>query len=475
MLMIQSGSDCIFRLLTGSGEIFLEGFYMKKVYGVLVVMVIAGLVLSGCANPNAELFEGEWGRAITWSDADKDEAIVVVAEPSLRTNSSGTKIKPNQENAEFPGMWYSYKNGDKDDGYLKVEGWVLDKYESFTITIQVDKNYWDYVIYTPSYQAEVDGFLTFLVGNTEKGNKEINNVWVSEYVLKPPVAKPILNLGFIGYYLNPDTGKAQQTSFYWQDLKEGDLIDWDAVDAAYAEWVAGGGLPIYGTHWHSSGFQPINFEYRDPVGYDDFGADQLEGYYHSYYVSPDYELPTVELGFIGWYGQKPDGSPMQTSFYWQTLRPGETIDWDAVDAAYADWVAQGGLEPDRTFWQTSGPESFTFADYAAVGYKDFTEGQLESYYQAFYVDPGYKLPQLPPDDPDPKEKCCKHVVYKPCQDKDKCFRFSVKHTEKGKCTTYNHCEKVPSGKNSCIFSYPKYKVEVKWDKNCKITSCCIKR
>jgi len=82
------------------------------------------------------------------------------------------------------------------------------------------------------------------------------------------------------------------------------------------------------------------------------------------------------------------------------------IDWDAVDAAYADWVAKGGLAPKRDTWQTSGYSSFTFEDYAPLGFGDFTLGQLESYYKAWYVDPGYVLPpvekepDLPPGDSD---------------------------------------------------------------------------
>jgi hypothetical protein len=101
----------------------------------------------------------------------------------------------------------------------------------------------------------------------------------------------------------------------------------------------------------------------------------------------DGEETGISLGFIGYYGY--EDHVLSTSFYWQHLEKGSLIDWGAVNAAYDDWVANGGLEPDRTVWQTSGAGSFTFEDYAGIGYADFTEYQLESYYLSFYLDPGY--------------------------------------------------------------------------------------
>ena len=98
----------------------------------------------------------------------------------------------------------------------------------------------------------------------------------------------------------------------------------------------------------------------------------------------------VNLGFIGYYLY--DGNVLSTSIHWQNLEEeGDMIDWDAVDAAYDAWVAQGGLAPERALWKTSGYASFSFKDYAELGYEDFTDGQLESYYKAYYVDPGYIL------------------------------------------------------------------------------------
>lgn len=117
---------------------------------------------------------------------------------------------------------------------------------------------------------------------------------------------------------------------------------------------------------------------------------------------PDTTPVTVNLGFIGYYLF--EDQVLSTSIHWQNLeKEGDMIDWDAVDAAYDEWVANGGLRPDRTLWQTSGYASFTFSDYAALGYGDFNDGQLENYYLAYYVDPGYVIPEEPEEPGEPGE------------------------------------------------------------------------
>jgi len=98
----------------------------------------------------------------------------------------------------------------------------------------------------------------------------------------------------------------------------------------------------------------------------------------------------VNLGFIGYYVY--DGKVMSTSIHWQNLeKEGDCIDWAAADAAYSAWIADGGLIPERKEWQTSGYASFTFDDYTTMCFGDFNLGQLEDYYKAYYVDPGYVL------------------------------------------------------------------------------------
>jgi len=106
----------------------------------------------------------------------------------------------------------------------------------------------------------------------------------------------------------------------------------------------------------------------------------------------------VNLGFIGYYtydfGGENGVRVLSTSIHWQNLEEGDMIDWVAVDEAYDAWIAQGGLAPERALWQTSGYGSYTFEDYAPLGFGDFDDLQLENYYLAYYVDPGYVLPYV---------------------------------------------------------------------------------
>ena len=111
-----------------------------------------------------------------------------------------------------------------------------------------------------------------------------------QYVPVVSVVKPV---GFIGYYMFGDA--VLSTSFYWQTLNEGDLIDWVAVDAAYADWVARGGL-MHGLVCVTSGSASFAFDYGAVVGYDDFTTPgQLESYYLQYYVDSGYVLPAVKV------------------------------------------------------------------------------------------------------------------------------------------------------------------------------------
>ena len=215
-------------------------------------------------------------------------------------------------------------------------------------------------------------------GNSDNDVKEYGETTI--VVNSPPVE---INLAFIGYYLY--NGNVLSTSIHWQNLKEGDMVDWDAVDAAYAEWVANGGLVPRRETWQTSGYASFTFADYAALGFGDFNLGQLENYYLAYFVSPGYILSPVEvnLGFIGYYLH--EGRILNTSFYWQTLKAGDVIDWDAVDAAYANWVAQGGFAPCSGLWRTSGPDSFTFAYRAPLGFGDFNLGQLETFYIAHYV------------------------------------------------------------------------------------------
>ena len=228
-------------------------------------------------------------------NAATDKAVAVNIKEvrnDTRKNASGEKITSNAHSAKYPGIFFIWDSKQKDNGYLVVSECVFDYYKSFVLTSKNSNEFWDFPIALQEGQKAVNGAYIFFIPKAQN-NKNINMVFVSEWAQKPVDTKKVhVNLGFIGYYLY-------------------------------------------------------------------------------------------------------DGIVMSTSIHWQNLEDGECIDWDAVDAAYADWIAQGGLAPDRTLWQTSGYASFTFEDYANKCHGDFNIGQLENYYKSYYVDPGYVAPSAP--------------------------------------------------------------------------------
>ena len=200
-----------------------------------------------------------------------------------------------------------------------------------------------------------------------------------------------ISVGFVGYYYYSDGSGIGNYSFYWQTIPEGGFLDWAAVDAAYAGWVAGGGLAPDGTVWQTSGPAPFTFGWNDSVSYSQFTADQFDSYDSGYYVDPGY---AISVGFIAYY-ENGNGGVSTTSIGWQDIRPGSTINWDAVDAAYDAWVAEGGLAPQKDLCHTSGYAPLTFEWNAPIGFSDFSLAQQEGYYKSFYIDPGYIAPAAP--------------------------------------------------------------------------------
>ncbi|MCL2509677.1 MAG: hypothetical protein FWF07_01175 [Methanomassiliicoccaceae archaeon] len=199
-----------------------------------------------------------------------------------------------------------------------------------------------------------------------------------------------INVGFIAYY--DHDGTVMSTSIGWQELRSGDNIDWAAASNVYDSYVAQGYLAPDGTVCQTSGYAPLTFAWGDQIGFSDFTIGQLEYAYNSFYIDPGYiaPAPAIEVGFIGYYVN--DGKVMSTSIFWQEILPGGSIDWAAVDAEYADYVALGYLAPLKDTCVTSGAASLSFTWGDAIGYSDFTSGQLETYYGAFYVDPGFIAP-----------------------------------------------------------------------------------
>ena len=271
---------------------------MKKcLFGMVTVLTVIGLILSGCADP---LVSDGFARSVSITAADKAAKVEIDPVPSPRSNASGVKITSNAHSADFPGIFFIWDSKQKDAGYLKVEEWIFDDYESFVLTAKMSNEYWDFPIAVQPGQDAVDGCYIFFIPKVI--GKNINMVFLPEWVAAKggddeEDAEPVVvNLGFIGYYLYD--GKVMSTSIHWQLLEnEGDMIDWDAVDAAYADWMANGGLAPKRELWHTSGYASFTFDDCADIGYDDFNIGQLENYYKAYFVDSGYIIDEVVIQY----------------------------------------------------------------------------------------------------------------------------------------------------------------------------------
>jgi len=153
---------------------------MKKVLVGLLVLAAIGSMLIACLNP----IEGAGGanvfpRAVALNDADKAAAAIIAPTVSGRTNASGKDISSNGQGAAVPGMYFFWDPKQKDNGYLKVEASMFDKYKSFILTSKEADKYWDFLIQAQDDQVlTADGFYVFFIPKQEKN---INGVWISEY------------------------------------------------------------------------------------------------------------------------------------------------------------------------------------------------------------------------------------------------------------------------------------------------------
>jgi hypothetical protein len=122
----------------------------------------------------------------------------------------------------------------------------------------------------------------------------------------------------------------------------------------------------------------------------------------------------VNIGFIGFWFDANLGRVLNTSFFWYTLEEGQYINWDVVEEAYANWVARGGLPipvPSQG-WQTSGPASLFFdGARPAVNHSDFTAGQLETFYGAFFMSPGFDFNPSCPEFDNAARAYCRYTAY----------------------------------------------------------------
>ena len=366
---------------------------MKLKLVTSAAIAAAALVLAATAGASAAQ---PVSKIVWYGDSDKDVAVTVAPSDSSRTNASGDKIPSNAHSADFPGVYFIWDAKQKDTGYLKVDAGLFDQFESFTLTTKESNTYTGFVIKPAAGQAKTDdGCYVFFIDKMVP--KNINMVFIGGWVDKK-VDYPEAEIGFIGYYVYD--GVVMSTSIHWQTLYQpGECIDWDAVEAAYADWVARGGLVKLEDGWQTSGWDSrwIKPYPEGDVCYGDLGEGQVEAYYKKIYLDPGYEMPPApyDIGFIGWYIN--DGKIMQTSFYWQTLaKPLDCIEWDAVYAAYEEWIAKGGLPYPGRGWLTSGSiGTFTVGpDDPSFCYEDVTENLIEAVYKAVYLDPGYDTPEV---------------------------------------------------------------------------------
>jgi len=264
-------------------------------FKLLTTILALGLMFGACKKDEETSADGSKSGAakgaVVWNgEVDKAVAVNIQDVPSARTNASGEKIPSNAHSAKYPGIYFIWDSKQKDNGYLKVAGYVFEQWESFVLTSKEGNKYFDFPIsIQPGQQMTADGGYVFFIPRA-LNNKNINMVFLEEFVEKIIEEEPVVvNLGFIGWYLDQG-GVPRQTSFYWQKLEEGECIDWDAVDAAYAGWVAQGGLTPERQSWKTSGAAPFFFKDHDEKCFGDFNLGQLETYYYAYYVDPGYVL-----------------------------------------------------------------------------------------------------------------------------------------------------------------------------------------
>lgn len=124
------------------------------------------------------------------TSADRKVAVEVDESRSDRRNASGPKITSNAHSDEFPGMLFIWDCKQKDNGYLKVESWVFEKFESFTLTSKEANNYWDFKIEPQRGQKMTkDGHYVYFIPKV-CGNNKINMVFIGDFVRKEAPVQP---------------------------------------------------------------------------------------------------------------------------------------------------------------------------------------------------------------------------------------------------------------------------------------------
>lgn len=159
---------------------------MKKVFRGLAILLIIGLVLS---SSSVAVMAGSGsvkasGNDIAWNGLDDREVAETIdaVQNDTRKNASGPKITSNACSAEFPGIYFIWDSKQSDNGYLKVQASVFDKFDSFILTVKTSNTYWDFEIAVQSGQEMTgDDCFVFFIPKVKEVNKNINMVFLSEF------------------------------------------------------------------------------------------------------------------------------------------------------------------------------------------------------------------------------------------------------------------------------------------------------
>ncbi|MDR1951769.1 MAG: hypothetical protein LBP96_06040, partial [Bacteroidales bacterium] len=161
-----------------------------KIFGVLVALA---LVFGACKKDftkeeiTMKELGGKKNSTIVWNGAvDKLVAVNIMEVRSGRTNASGEKIPSNAHSAKYPGIYFIWDAKQKDNGYLKVAAYVFEECESFVLTSKEGNAYFDFPIaIQPNQQKTGDDCYVFFIPRA-LNNKNINMVFIGEFVEKEP-------------------------------------------------------------------------------------------------------------------------------------------------------------------------------------------------------------------------------------------------------------------------------------------------
>lgn len=180
---------------------------MFKKLSILAIVVVMAFGVALAANSKAFALNAASAKTtstIVWN-GEPDKAVaknIDAVQNNTRKNASGAKITSNAHSDDFPGIYFIWDSKQKDNGYLKVESWVFDKYESFVLTSKESSTYWDFTIALQDGQSMTsDGCYVFYIPKVYN-NKNINMVFVSEFTNNEVVSHyvPMVSTTDTGYF-----------------------------------------------------------------------------------------------------------------------------------------------------------------------------------------------------------------------------------------------------------------------------------